>query len=637
VQDKTPAPTAGDKSMATLEKLWGDDAFIAGGPGFATAAAQLRHVNRVYNEVYFKVLMTGGAASALGGGAKDGIAPNPLLYLQMFLQDPATLEKVAGVLTTFELPPLLVGFKVEKPEDVLAVLNDTKALEEKKVFQMSDLATPQGAKFRVATVEVANLLPEGDLHSTMAKLPTDTPEASRKIIEKTYGELRKKKFQLAWGSFEGNVILACGQNLNHLKFATTPANSLLAKAELARVLPHAAKNLAAITYMSAGSLNALNDDQPVVPMLRGVVSAMKENPMFKNLGEALDKQIKALSPVESKVYATEATDLVAAAWWDRGLHVDSTGGPKPKFLLSGKALHFQDLVNTPGVIFGLTYHRNKEQDKIVREWMERLVGIAYTAAQELVKAGIAGPQGGQSLAMFNFAVLPILQNVYRADKDMDEKGLGSEIAYVLDVNGKMPELPGVPSTAKDMKFPRLTSVSEVTDRAELAKGWDTINETVTSIATVIATFSGQPAADGKTKPPLVIPQPESVKNGDLTTWYYTGELLNGDLSPCVSINDKLLVLSTSKEAAEAFAADLAKPDGSAREGAVWRLDVGAAADWLGKASALNPSTTPEQAKELQQALKWAKPFHAMQGRINEENGQWRYTIDWEITDVVKFD
>jgi hypothetical protein len=265
------------------------------------------------------------------------------------------------------------------------------------------------------------------------------------------------------------------------------------------------------------------------------------------------------------------------------------------------------------------------------------VGIAYTAAQELVKAGIAGPQGGQSFAMFNIAALPIIQNVYRADKDMDEKGLGSEIAYILDVNGKMPELPGVPSPAKNMKFPRLTSVSEVTNRAELAKGWDTINETVTNIATLVATFSGQPAADGKEKPPFVIPQPESVKHGDLTTWYYTGELFSGDLSPCAAINDKLLVLSTSRDAAEAFAADLAKPDGPALDGAVWKLDVGAAAEWLSKASALNPNTTPEQTKELQQALKWAKPFHAMQGRISQEKGQWRYTIDWEMADVVKFD
>jgi hypothetical protein len=635
VQDKTPAPTAGDKTLATLEKLWGDDFFLAGGQGFAASAAQLRAMNRVYNEVYFKMLMAGPAASALGGTPKDGAKPNPLLYLQMFLQDPATLEKVAGVLAALELPPLLAGVKVEKPEEILALLSDTKELEEKKVFVMSDLVTPQGQKFRVATVALANLFPEADQESALSKLPSDTPAASRAIIEKAYTDLRKKKFLLAWGSVNGHVILACGQNLDHLKFAASPEQSLLARPELGSLLPDAGKNLAALTYMSAASLNAINDDQPVVPMLRGVVSAMKENPMFKGLGEALDKQITELGPIESKVYASEATDFVGAAWWDRGLHAESTGGIKPKFLLPGKPLHFQQLVDRPGVIFGLAYHRNQEHEKLVRDWMERLIGIAYTAAQELVKAGIAGPQGGQSFAMFNIALLPTIQGIYRADKDMDEKGLGSEVAYILDVNGKMPELPGVPSAAKDMKFPRLTSVSEVASRAELAKGWKTVNETITEVAAIAAPFLGQPAADGK--PPFVVPQPESLQSGDTTTWFYTGDFLSGDLSPAAAISDKLLILSSSKEAAQSFAADLAKPPGTPLEGALWKLDVGAAADWFGKASALSPSTTAEQAKELQQTLKWFKPFHAMQGRMAQEKGQWRFNLDWEITDVVKFD
>jgi hypothetical protein len=135
----------------------------------------------------------------------------------------------------------------------------------------------------------------------------------------------------------------------------------------------------------------------------------------------------------------------------------------------------------------------------------------------------------------------------------------------------------------------------------------------------------------------VVPQPESLQSGDTTTWFYTGDFLSGDLNPAVSISDKLLVLSTSKDAAQSIAADLAKPPGAPLDGALWKLDLGAAAEWIGKASALNPSTTAEKAKELQQTLKWLKPFHAMQGRISQEKGEWRFKLDWEIMDVVKFD
>lgn len=70
---------------------------------------------------------------------------------------------------------------------------------------------------------------------------------------------------------------------------------------------------------------------------------------------------------------------------------------------------------------------------------------------------------------------------------------------------------------------------------------------------------------------------------------------------------------------------------------MWKLDLGAVANWVTKASTLNPAATPEQTKDMQQGMKWIKPFHAMEGRIFQEKGQWRITVDWEMTDVVKFD
>ncbi len=634
VQDKTPAPTAGDKTLANLQKLWGDDVFLAGGQGFAASANQLRTFNHVYNEVYFKMLMSGGTG-ALGTNSSQGA--NPMMYLQLFLNDPETLEKVANILSSFELPPVMAGFKVEKPEEILALLNDTKQLEEKKIFVMSDLTVPSGEKFRVATIDMANLLPEADQNTALAKLPLDTPEASRKIIEKAYDDLQGKKFQLAWGAVDGHVIVACGKDMAHLKFIKDPAQSLLAKPELAWLMPHAGKNLLGLTYASAASIEALNDDQPFVPMLKGAASAMKESPMFKGLGDALEKQISDLSPLEKKVYDSEATNLVGAAWWDRGFHAEFTGGIKPKFMLPEKPLQFQSLLNQPGVVFALDYHRNREHEKAVRAWLEKLIAIGYTAAQELVKAGIAGPQGGQSFAMFELMLLPTIKSIYQADKDIDEKGLGSEIAYVLDVNGKMPQLPGVPSTAGDVKFPRLSTASDVANRAEVAKGWNTINETVSNVATLVATFTAAQQPDGQAKPPFMVPDPVNSHAGDMTSWYYTGEIFNGDLNPCASISDKLLVLSTSKDAAEAFAAEVSKPNDKKLTGAVWKFDLAAVADWIAKASTLNPAATPEQTKDLKQGLKWIKPFHAMDGRFYQDKGEWRIDLNWEISDIVKFD
>lgn len=637
VQDKTPAPTAGAKLFPTLEKLWGDDFFIAGGPGFAASAAQLRSLERVYDEINFKMLMAERAPDAPRAAKPDKeeppdiTRPNPLLYLQSLLQDPATLDKLAGALTAFEMPPFVAGFKVEKPEEILAVLNDTKEYEEKKIFQMSDHTTPQGHKFRVATIELASLLLEDDEKDALASLPADTPEASRKVIQKAYNILQGKKFRIAWGSVDGHVILACGQHLDHLKFATGHEQSLLAKPELGWLAPHFEKNLAAITYVSAGALEALNNDQPFVPMLRGVVSAMKENTMYSELGAILEKKVTDLVPIEQKVHRIKATNLVAAAWWDRGLHIESAGGAMPEFLLPGKPLRFQSLMNQPGVIFGIAYHRNKEHEMAVRAWLEQLLEIAFTTAKELVKGGIAGPRGGGMFAAFEQGFLPSLKAAYLADKSMVQKGLGTEIGYIVDLNGTMPVFPSTPEGAKGLKFPRLSIVSEVSDREEVAKYWKTVHDGVIRISSAISLLTDS-------DPPQV-PEPQSVVTGDRTTWTIASEALTGDLTPSAVVSDKMLVLSTSKDAAESLAANIAKPPAAdaAVDGAVWRFNPDALLTYLNKLGTVAPGNTPEHNEQAQMILKWLKPFHAMQGRLYQENGQWRTSFHWEMSDVVKFD
>ena len=563
------------------------------------------------------------------------------MTLRMFIH-PA-LEIDDGLLTDRldeirqEKSALLAGLKAQKTDAVLAQIESgLKDFEAKKIVILSDLALPQGGKLRVATVDMAKLLPESAQAVALNNLPKNTPDETRKLVEQTYDAVQAKRFQFAWGALDGYVILACGKNLDHVRFVQSPATSVLAKPEMAWLAPHVQKNLLGISYLSAGTLSALNDDQPTVPMLRGVVSAMKESPTFKTMAESLEKRTAELSKTESAVYSAEATNLVAAAWWDRGVEAEFVGGLKPRFCLPGKPLKYQGLINLPGVFFGLAYHRDKGYDSLVRTWMEQLVGLVYTGAQELVKAGIAGPSGGQQFALFEMMLLPTFQKIYQADKDINDKGLGSEAAYIVDLNGKTPPLPGLPPAAKDMKFPRITTVSDIADRAELDKGWQSINDTVTTIASLAGSFAGasQPGtAPGQ--PAFVMPKPESIQSGDITTWYYKTDIFTGDLQPCAALNAQRLILSTSKAAAQSVATELATPSAKNVDGLVWKLDPGVAAELLTSSAAL--SQTPEQAKELKQTLKWIKPFHAATGRIYEQSGQWHSTLKWEITDVVKFD
>ncbi len=643
MDDKTPAPTAGDKSMAALQKLWGDDIFIAGAKGMTQSAAWMVEFNHVYNEINFHTLMTGGVAGIEGG---KGEKANPMIYLQTLMQNPRQMDQLGKLITQFELPSLMIGFKVENPAAFAKQLIPDEAFKDmpKDKFTLSTLTMPDGSSFQVLSTEGSKMMTNAQKKEMLASLPPIFDDRARKVAEKAMTDLQSKKMAVGWGAVGDYLIFACGKNLDHVKFAATPGDSLLSKPGMARLIPHVQKNLLGIIYGDAAMLSAAVDTQPFTPMLRGVVGAMKDNKTFGEMGKKMSQELEEFSKFETAVFKRESTTMTAALWWDRGLHLESYGGPRAYAFQTGTPLKFARFVDQPGVILGVNYQRDKAYGQASRAWMEKLVSMIHTGAQELMKTGIAGPSGGQQFALFEMMALPTLMKMYQADKDLTDKALGDENAFIIDLNGKMPAMPGVPPETKGMKLPRITTISDVNNRAEIGASWDTMNEAVTQISAIAGAMSGGaggPDEDGKSgasaAPAPLIPTPKSsVKNG-LTSYFYEMPFFAGDLLPCASLNDRVFMLSTSKEGAESFAAELAKPATSKVDGLIWRFDPAALVEYAVSLSKFAPEQNPDQQKEMKQVLKWAKPFRAMQGHLFEENKTPRQSFSWEITDLVSFD
>lgn len=634
MNDKTPAPSSENKAQQLFLDLWGDDMFIAGAAGFAQDAALMRDLNRLYNEVNMKMLMSGGMANLQGGG--EG-GPNPLAMFQPLLTDQDSLDKVGQFIAKFELPSLIAGVKTDKGAEAIAEIFSEKSLKDKPEWvDISDFKTPDGHAFKVVTIEMAKVITE-EKQKELTEGPVKMfPEPSQKAFAKALADVRKKKFVIGIGTVEGHLIVATGKNLDHLKFAADPTKSLLARPELAALTPFAQKDLTGLVYSTAATMSAMHDDQPLVPMLRGVVSSMRTNELFKPMAEVLEKQVAEMVPLEIDVYSRDFTNVAGISWWDGGaLQAEFFGGARTRSVTLGKPLTFANLVDRPGVVFGIAYHRNPAYEKAVRLWMEKLLSIGYTAAQQLVQAGIAGQDGGQKFALFEMAILPTIKELYQADVRISDKGLGSQIAMLLDVNGKMPSLPGVPlDDAKKMKFPRATMVAEVANRGEIAGGWESINKTVTALSAIVSSFTGQ-GGEGAEAPK--VPTPESTEANGMTNWFYKSEFFNGDLFPVSSISDKLLVVSTSKPAAESFIGELATPPAQPLEGCVWRLDLSAIAEWASEAAALAPTKSPEEIKEARQNLKWVQALRALRGHVYQEKDLPRLSLKWELSDIVSFD
>ncbi len=639
MDDKTPAPTAGDKSMAALQKLWGDDIFIAGAKGMTQSAAWLIEFNHVYNEINFHTLMTGGVATMEGG---KSATPNPMIYLQTMLQNPKQLDQLGKLISQFELPPLIIGFKVENPAAFAKQLIPDEAFKDmpKDKFTLSTIKTPDGSSFQVISTEGSKMITDTQKQEMLKNLPPMFDDQARKAAEKAMTDMQSKKMAVGWGAVGDYLVFACGKNLDHLNFATSPEASLLSKPELARLAPHVQKNLLGIIYGDAGMLSAMTDTQPFTPMLRGVLGAMKENKTFGEIGAKLGAELEEFSSIEAALFKRENTTMTAALWWDRGLHLESYGGPQARVFQNSVPLKFAQFIDQPGVIFGANYKRNKAYEQASRAWMEKLVSMIYTGAQELMKTGIAGPEGGQKMAMFEMMAMPSLMKIYQADKDLADKALGDETAFIIDINGKMPALPGVPPETKGMKFPRITTISDVNNRAEVGASWVKLNEVITQISAMAGAMSAAsaPPEDGKPKaPPFVLPDTISSDKNGITSYFYGMPFFAGDLLPCASLNDKVFMLSTSKDCAESFAAELAKPSTSKVDGMIWRFDPAALIDYVVSLSKFAPEQNPDKQKEMKQVQKWAKPFRAMQAHVFEENKTPRASFSWEITDLVSFD
>ena len=382
MDDKTPAPTAGDTSMAALKELWGDDFFIAGAKGMTRTATWLVEFNHVYNEFSFRSLMTGGMAGMETGKTA---APNPMIYIQALLQNPQQLERVGKLIDDFELMPMLIGFKVQNPAEFAKQLIPDSAFKDmpKDKFTLSTIKTPDGSNFQVLSTEGSKLLPDDKKKEILSSMPPGTDEKGRKEIEKALSDLQSKKMAVAWGAVGDYLVFACGKNLDHLNFTTSPAQSLLSKPEMVNLAPHVAKNLLGIVYADGSMTSAMVDPQPITPMLRGVIGAMKENKTFGEIGVKLGAELEELSTLEAAVCKRDMTTMTAALWWDRGLHAESYGGPRARAFQNGLPLKYARFVDQPGVILGMNYQRNKAFEKASRDWMEKLMGMLYTGTQEL--------------------------------------------------------------------------------------------------------------------------------------------------------------------------------------------------------------------------------------------------------------
>ncbi|MDZ4288267.1 MAG: hypothetical protein U0984_09920, partial [Prosthecobacter sp.] len=223
-----------------------------------------------------------------------------------------------------------------------------------------------------------------------------------------------------------------------------------------------------------------------------------------------------------------------------------------------------------------------------------------------------------------------LVSMYTASKTLYQKSLGTESAVVIDLKGQAPALPAEqPPGTKPEKpaawVPRIAGVYELTDPSGLADSWQVIE------ANLNQALKSMPLPM-----PLGGMTPVSSDKNGITTWFYPLPIGGNDLLPCVSVNDKVFMLGTSKSLHETLAARLQLPASTpALTGTHYRLSFAAVRTFLKN---LNTATLPGVSTEsASTALPWVAPFGDVRGRIWQEGDVLRQSFHLEANDLRKVD
>jgi hypothetical protein len=252
------------------------------------------------------------------------------------------------------------------------------------------------------------------------------------------------------------------------------------------------------------------------------------------VARSLAPLVVELGAAEQAYYRADFTNGAAVAWWDAGLHLDWAGSVSPaNAAVLAQGSQFTPLLDDESVVLGVS--GQSAASGAGRPYFEAWMRLAHAATKEVIGAGVGGEQAAELFKLVDQAVLPGVLDVYDGTKTIWQKALGNDGAFILDVGGKMPALPGLPPGGQDVPLPRLTVLHEMKNRALIGVSWQNIETALQKLA-----------KQAPLPQPLELPQAVMKQKGPVTSYSYALPFESEDLLPCVSLTDRFFMLGTSR-------------------------------------------------------------------------------------------
>ncbi|MCU0778346.1 MAG: hypothetical protein MUF86_11850 [Akkermansiaceae bacterium] len=602
--------------------LFGREFTIALGKPVGEQTAHLLRLNG--RSTYFQMrMMTTALAEAAKSGDFDSLAEamggqfNESL-LRDILADP---ESGVPLFERMAMPPLYLAFRTT-PEGREAAAQQLAALTENLGMfgEIVEAVEVEKSGHTFAGQKISGAAIAEGLRQERSMLD-GMMEAE--LADRLIAAIARKDLVVLSGTIGDYALLFFGSSADDLVLVEEPAQSLAATEDLAFCDAYADKELAAIVYgrkeslkrMTAG-VNGLDD---ITGGLRDGLAGTEALGDTRDL-EALLRMVSEREASLRKLASTDAHGLVA--FFDDGLKIEGYGGTDSGAIDWEAPNKLATLGSGSDVALFINMTTEDDYDEKLRAFIKVFTDTAYALAMHVADLpGADGEMAGfkEMADLFDGKFRPHLVAMWDALGWDFSAGLGGENALVVDLSGTVPPIPGVPqSVADDARFPRVSLVSPVTDRAKIAGSWEKMNLGIAGMLKEIGEMNGQE---------IPMQKPISSERDGFTTWFFAMPFFNDDFLPSVTVGDEWFAASTSKNQA----LDLLARAGSGEPGKGLRMQVNFAAlaafaNETLEVLAKNPDAVPLDEEDMEDIRKLAaamEDFDKLSVHVRRENGQLR--------------
>lgn len=365
-------------------------------------------------------------------------------------------------------------------------------------------------------------------------------------------KLKGKKLFLWVGSKNSNAFLLTADELQKLRLAATPADSIVAgeaigsndanikqhqyvtavmnkqaSAEYLKLGKKDIKDLLEVmsyTFNNDESIEILGDTRPVLDM-------------FKQLGSVWDKYANQFEAGPADIFVSASDERLSinlTPYW-----IDNKGDWK-------KPLQFTKLQGANTAAF-MAMQCSKEMRRSYSELIATCFETFYTLSSTVGKSQ-AAEQFDELVAVQQFIDNGLKQNGIAAWQNVNNillDGIGSETAVVVDMQGKMPNLPGISKEQKQLAFPRFALVNSIDNRKSISDNWDGLQNNLNSIYKQLPEDLLEEFGIEKAQLPAEIPAVTRTQANGYANYFYQFPLLDNNFTPNLSLNDSQLIIASN--------------------------------------------------------------------------------------------